>query len=57
MLQAVTTHGYDEFVARVAAGRKKTTAEVDTIAQGRVWAGWTRSASGSSISSARSTMR
>jgi protease-4 len=39
VLQAVTTHGYDEFVARVASGRKKTTAEVDSIAQGRVWAG------------------
>ncbi len=39
VLQAVTTHGYDEFVARVAAGRGKSTAEVDTIAQGRVWAG------------------
>ena len=39
VLQSVTTHGYDEFVARVAAGRKKTAAEVDAIAQGRVWAG------------------
>jgi len=39
VLQSVTTHGYDEFVARVAAGRKKTTTEVDSIAQGRVWAG------------------
>jgi protease-4 len=39
VLQAVTTHGYDEFVARVAAGRKKTPTEVDAIAQGRVWAG------------------
>ena len=39
VLQSVTTHGYDEFVARVAAGRKKTTTEVDGIAQGRVWAG------------------
>jgi protease-4 len=39
VLQSVTTHGYDEFVARVAAGRRKTTAEVDAIAQGRVWAG------------------
>ena len=39
VLQSVTTHGYDEFVARVAAGRKKTPAEVDAIAQGRVWAG------------------
>ena len=39
VLQAVTTHGYDEFVARVVAGRKKTREEVDAIAQGRVWAG------------------
>ncbi len=39
VLQSVTTHGYDEFLERVAAGRRKTTAEVDTIAQGRVWAG------------------
>jgi protease IV len=39
VLQAVTAHGYDEFVARVAAGRKKTPEEVDAIAQGRVWAG------------------
>jgi protease IV len=39
VLQAVTAHGYDEFVARVAAGRKKSPAEVDAIAQGRVWAG------------------
>ncbi len=39
VLQAVTSHGYDEFVARVASGRKKTPAEVDAIGQGRVWAG------------------
>ncbi len=39
VLQSVTTHGYDEFLERVASGRRKTTAEVDTIAQGRVWAG------------------
>ena len=39
VLQAVTTHGYDEFVARVASGRKKTAEQVDSIAQGRVWAG------------------
>jgi protease-4 len=39
LLQALTSHGYDEFVARVASGRKKTPAQVDSIAQGRVWAG------------------
>jgi protease-4 len=39
LLQAVTTHGYDEFVSRVASGRKKSTEDVNTIAQGRVWAG------------------
>lgn len=39
VLQAVTTHGYDEFLARVSSGRKKTREEVDAIAQGRVWAG------------------
>ena len=39
VLQAVTTHGYDEFVARVASGRKKTAEAVNEIAQGRVWAG------------------
>jgi protease-4 len=39
VLQAVTTHGYDEFVARVASGRKKTADAVNEIAQGRVWAG------------------
>ncbi|HUL17696.1 MAG TPA: signal peptide peptidase SppA [Steroidobacteraceae bacterium] len=39
VLQAVTTHGYEEFLARVARGRNKTTEQVDTIAQGRVWAG------------------
>ena len=31
--------GYDEFLERVATGRKKTRDEVDAIAQGRVWAG------------------
>ena len=39
VLQAVTTHGYDEFVARVASGRNKSPTEIDAIAQGRVWAG------------------
>ena len=37
---AVADHaGYDEFLARVATGRKKTPDEIDAIAQGRVWAG------------------
>jgi protease IV len=39
VIQAVTTHGYDEFLQRVSAGRGKSTEEVNTIAQGRVWAG------------------
>ena len=39
VIQAVTTHGYEEFLERVSAGRGKSTAEVNTIAQGRVWAG------------------
>ena len=39
LLQALTSHGYDEFVQRVAAGRKRTPEQVDSIAQGRVWAG------------------
>ena len=39
LLQSQITRGYDEFVERVASGRKKTTEQVDAIAQGRVWAG------------------
>jgi protease IV len=39
LLQSQIDRGYQEFLARVAAGRKKTAAQVDTIAQGRVWAG------------------
>ena len=30
---------YDLFVSRVAEGRKKTTAQIDAVAQGRVWTG------------------
>jgi protease-4 len=30
---------YGQFIGRVAAGRKMTTAQVDSIGQGRVWAG------------------
>jgi len=39
MLQATIEHGYEEFLARVASGRKKTRDEVDAVAQGRVWIG------------------
>ncbi len=38
-LQATIEHGYDEFLARVSTGRKKTRDQVDAIAQGRVWSG------------------
>jgi protease-4 len=38
-LQATVEHGYDEFIGRVSSGRKKSRADVDAIAQGRVWAG------------------
>jgi len=36
---------YDDFVAKVAAGRKMTTREIEAVAQGRVWTGrqaWSR---------------
>jgi protease-4 len=39
LLQSQIDRGYEEFLARVAAGRKKTAEQIDTIAQGRVWAG------------------
>jgi protease-4 len=39
LLQSQVNRGYDEFLARVAAGRKKTPEQVDAVAQGRVWAG------------------
>jgi len=39
LIQSGVDHGYEAFLARVAAGREKTRDEVDTIAQGRVWAG------------------
>jgi protease-4 len=32
-------HIYDEFTARAATARKKTVAEIDAVAQGRVWSG------------------
>jgi len=39
LLQLSIDHGYEEFLARVADGRKKTRDEVHAIAQGRVWIG------------------
>lgn len=39
LLQSTISHGYDEFIARVASGRKQTPEQVDAIARGRVWAG------------------
>lgn len=39
LLQSFVDHGYDEFLARVAAGRHKTADQVNEIGQGRVWAG------------------
>jgi protease-4 len=39
VLQVSVDHAYAEFLQRVGEGRKKTVAEVDKIAQGRVWAG------------------
>ena len=32
-------HIYSDFIAKVAQGRHKTTAEIDSIGQGRVWSG------------------
>lgn len=39
LLQAEIERGYEVFLERVATGRKKTRDQVDSIAQGRVWAG------------------
>jgi protease-4 len=39
LLQATIEHGYEEFLQRVATGRNKTRDQVDSIGQGRVWAG------------------
>ena len=39
VLQLVTERGYHEFLERVAAGRKRTTQQIDAIARGRVWSG------------------
>jgi protease IV len=39
LLQATVDYGYSQFLIRVSDGRHKTLAQVDDIAQGRVWAG------------------
>jgi protease IV len=39
ILQSGVEHAYDVFLDRVAENRKKTAAEIDGVAQGRVWAG------------------
>ncbi|MBE7175256.1 MAG: signal peptide peptidase SppA [Mucilaginibacter polytrichastri] len=39
ILQDQVNAGYQTFLTRVASGRKKTTAQVDSIGQGRVWTG------------------
>jgi protease-4 len=39
LLQLTIEHGYEEFLKRVADGRKKSRDEVHAIAQGRVWIG------------------
>jgi protease IV len=39
LLQATVDHDYEEFLARVAAGRGKSRDAINDIAQGRVWAG------------------
>lgn len=39
MMQANIEEGYNTFVSHVAEGRRLTTAQVDSIGQGRVWSG------------------
>jgi protease-4 len=39
LLQSTISRGYEEFLERVAAGRKKSRDQVDQVAQGRVWSG------------------
>lgn len=40
-LQTAINRGYDQFLGKVSKGRHMTTAQVDSIGQGRVWAGAT----------------
>ncbi len=39
LLQSQIDRGYDEFLERVASGRKKSRADIEGVAQGHVWAG------------------
>jgi protease-4 len=39
LLQSIIERGYEDFLARVAVGRRKTRDQVDAVAQGRVWTG------------------
>ncbi len=39
LLQSQVDRGYQEFLDRVAAGRRQTPQQIDAIGQGRVWAG------------------
>ena len=39
IMTSVIKRGYDEFIGNVAKARGKTTAQIDAIAQGRVWTG------------------
>jgi protease-4 len=39
ILQQYVERGYQDFITRVAEARGKTVAEIDRVAQGRVWAG------------------
>jgi protease-4 len=39
LVQASVDHTYAEFVAKVAQARKRTPAQIDAVAQGRVWTG------------------
>jgi protease IV len=39
LLQSQIDHGYQQFVDRVASGRRETPQQIDAIGQGRVWAG------------------
>jgi protease IV len=39
LLQSTVARGYEEFIARVAVGRRKTPGQVNEMAQGRVWSG------------------
>lgn len=39
LIQMEVEHIYDDFITKVAEGRKMTKAQVDSIGQGRVWSG------------------